>query len=457
MPLYNPVPLATYTNVKDAAYRAKGDGSTDDTSAIQAAINACSSGGTVFFPTGTYMISSSLTFPNDGIHLLGAGEEATILMKSANCDLIDLSGTATGDSTHRKYCSVKNMKLHGNNKTGKLLRVYYSSLHLFDSIHFYGNNDMAIESAEFWDSYFSNCFWDFCSDQAGTNPAVYLKNSAAASGFGNSADSTNMIWFINCHWESFYAGALWVDALNGSTDNPNGIFVINSKMESTVIMGPFLKFGSLCRIIFVENLYMSADSFNSGFSTPVDAISFAGAGSLKNIQVANGGSCLSSCINFNPADISEIQNLKHSGASTSVATINFTGGNGTIVHMGGIEGNGTVYANNTGNANIYDFDSNILKVHNPSFATPYTPDPLNNGNVVILSPVTSNFTINAPVMKWPGAELTFILTSNGTGSFTITWNSAFKATQNTLPNMPGANATIVVKFVCNGTNWYRAS
>lgn len=47
-------------NVKD--YGAEGDGSTDDTAAIQAAINAASvAGGTVFFPAGTYCISSQLT------------------------------------------------------------------------------------------------------------------------------------------------------------------------------------------------------------------------------------------------------------------------------------------------------------------------------------------------------------------------------------------------------------
>jgi polygalacturonase len=43
-------------NVKNPPYNAAGNGSTDDTGAIQAAINACVSGGTVFVPDGTYMI-----------------------------------------------------------------------------------------------------------------------------------------------------------------------------------------------------------------------------------------------------------------------------------------------------------------------------------------------------------------------------------------------------------------
>ena len=45
-------------NVKD--FGAKGDGATDDTTAIKAAIAACAPGKIVYFPAGTYMISSTL-------------------------------------------------------------------------------------------------------------------------------------------------------------------------------------------------------------------------------------------------------------------------------------------------------------------------------------------------------------------------------------------------------------
>lgn len=62
-------------NVKDPAYGAKGDGLNDDTTAIQAAINAAGAagGGTVYFPAGTYRTTSTLTISSFGVVLQGAG------------------------------------------------------------------------------------------------------------------------------------------------------------------------------------------------------------------------------------------------------------------------------------------------------------------------------------------------------------------------------------------------
>lgn len=55
-------------NVMD--YGAKGDGVTDDTAAIQAAVNACATafGGCVYFPHGRYVVSSSITYAGGGAH-----------------------------------------------------------------------------------------------------------------------------------------------------------------------------------------------------------------------------------------------------------------------------------------------------------------------------------------------------------------------------------------------------
>lgn len=65
-------------NVKDDAYGAKGDGSTDDTAAIQAAINALDStyGGTIYFPVGRYKVTSTLTVIKGGVKFMGASSHS---------------------------------------------------------------------------------------------------------------------------------------------------------------------------------------------------------------------------------------------------------------------------------------------------------------------------------------------------------------------------------------------
>lgn len=73
---------ATYLNVMD--HGAVGDGTTDDTAAIQDAINHAGSGtfygttrgGSVFFPKGDYKVTSTLTL-KPGIHLIGDSTDGT--------------------------------------------------------------------------------------------------------------------------------------------------------------------------------------------------------------------------------------------------------------------------------------------------------------------------------------------------------------------------------------------
>jgi len=54
------------------AYGAKGNGSTDDTVAIQQALTAAPAGGTVFFPVGRYRVTAELVIGKP-VSLLGLG------------------------------------------------------------------------------------------------------------------------------------------------------------------------------------------------------------------------------------------------------------------------------------------------------------------------------------------------------------------------------------------------
>ncbi len=67
-------------SVIDPPYNAKGDGVTDDIAAINAAILDVSAagGGTLYFPAGTYAMSSSL-MPVSNVNLQGAGPDVTTI------------------------------------------------------------------------------------------------------------------------------------------------------------------------------------------------------------------------------------------------------------------------------------------------------------------------------------------------------------------------------------------
>lgn len=84
--------IATYDNIQSGApfpmvnvrnFGAKGDGVTDDTAAINAAIaSVVASGGRVYVPAGTYKTSATITLGGSGIALVGAGIGATTLKQS---------------------------------------------------------------------------------------------------------------------------------------------------------------------------------------------------------------------------------------------------------------------------------------------------------------------------------------------------------------------------------------
>lgn len=79
-------------------FGAVGDGTTNDTAAIQAAVNSVQSagGGTVLFPEGTYNISSEITCTVAGVTFQGQNRWSSIIRQTtASAKILNLSGNFT--------------------------------------------------------------------------------------------------------------------------------------------------------------------------------------------------------------------------------------------------------------------------------------------------------------------------------------------------------------------------
>ena len=141
--------LLPFISVK--SYGAKGDGVTDDTNAIKSALNDLvpAVGGTIYFPTGTYIISETILIGgNVTIYGDGVFNSLIKLADNSNCNII-----SNNENTIMYYIKIHDIGLDGNaqNNTsgsGILLhnanesQIYNVRIANFkdDGIHFTANN-----------------------------------------------------------------------------------------------------------------------------------------------------------------------------------------------------------------------------------------------------------------------------------------------------------------------------
>jgi hypothetical protein len=83
-----PADRAAVHNVK--TYGAAGDGVTDDTAAIRAALNAAAAGGTVFFPAGTYLNRAALSV-RSGCTVVGQGK-GSVVLRTTPGKVVEIAG-----------------------------------------------------------------------------------------------------------------------------------------------------------------------------------------------------------------------------------------------------------------------------------------------------------------------------------------------------------------------------
>lgn len=311
--------LAATVSVMD--YLADPTGVTDSTAAFDAAALAVSNagGGVVAIPAGTFKItpvsssSAGIVFNNGasgyyGVRLVGAGQNATTLTRASNGPIITMSGPASDTTgvTHCRYCTLENLTLSGNGLTGALLQTYYADTLAFHDVHFENSNDVGQDVAEYWDSRYYNCLWDTCGSTTPNTvaPALWLRNSAATTGFGYSTGTVNNLYFFGCRWEQSKSGSIRIErGLGANTGQPYSIYFVSSKIETVNVNGGASMFvDTTARDIRVENMHLYQGGFYTGYSTAQDGITFGPQfGALRDVLIFNSSAvaCIANGVTLN--------------------------------------------------------------------------------------------------------------------------------------------------------------
>jgi hypothetical protein len=130
-----------WLNVK--AYGATGDGITDDTAALQAAVNAAAAAKTAaYIPTGTYLVSAPVVLPaGSGYSILGSGWGSSVKLKAnSDCYVFKMTGADTR-ITMRDLTVDGNCLEQGTTGTSGGIDGSGAVACRFDNIHFVACRD----------------------------------------------------------------------------------------------------------------------------------------------------------------------------------------------------------------------------------------------------------------------------------------------------------------------------
>lgn len=447
-----------WINVKSAPYNAKGDGSTDDTTAIQNALNAAATagGGIVYLPAATYVISNVAIDTN--VVLCGAGWSSILLAKGGTTGyLITLKHPTTSRQVTIRDLSLQspfgssaahilldNTGWAGGNPYDNMHRVInvFSFTSGGDAFHF-GANTRALVV-------------DKCSQYQAAGTGFYFETSCTDSYVSNCnsgpsgshgfymAGWNNMV--VNC--KTFWAGynvenSTWDTTKNGyevrgqhntfngcqAQQSSNHGFNLNGNSSVTTPDQAQCSYTNVSGCEFDAN----ATGSSTGVAINIDTAVYCTVS--NNVGSANSGS------SSGPGPGNQVYGIQTSGTCT-----------GTRITGNAIVGTSSSY--NLGGSG-YTFDPVAGPVTLSQSSGTVTAD-ASLGDVFRIVLTASGWTIAAPLNPIDGHAITYEISQDTTGSRTFSWASAFTfgtAGQPSLSSTASTMSTVSFRYNSGAGKW----
>ncbi|GAC1471375.1 MAG: hypothetical protein PVSMB5_19940 [Ktedonobacteraceae bacterium] len=256
------------------AWGAQGNGTTDDTAAIQAAINAApTTGGKIFLSPGTYSISTPLNITANGIMIEGAGPGATILQLTAG-----FVGAAAILVIGANDFQIRNMSVqaisatYSSNPSADGIKVVHSNRPIIEDLILLNLNGYGLQ---------------IISDATGDSlypmiDDIHLKNCKTGIHLQGTASSDGLMNAVigDIITENIQAGdgILIEDVVNVTADNFQG---------NTIATGNALHIKGASQNIFIANVDMGALVSGVASPTPVCLVETGTNGSPSNVSIEN--------------------------------------------------------------------------------------------------------------------------------------------------------------------------
>jgi hypothetical protein len=432
------------------------NGVTDDNAAwVTAVADLAAQGyGAIIVPPGTTIVDPYTIAMITNSAIVGYGPGVSTIKSSRAIDtggsLVRCNGASSASPIINVLFSNIGFNGYGGGPTNSaIFQVYYASNITWDNVYGTTSAGGFIDAAQLWDSRIKNMTLTYCGNNTSAgNAAIHIRNSAAASGLGFSADTSNQIFIDDVRIEPFQGTALRIEQGPGNTSPPNGFYVSRLKCENeTMAAGfPFIYLGAGVTACSFRDVYLSADSFQYQYPYyPSDLIYNGGGGAnlFDGINVhMNVAGLVNNAINHSASAGSDTYELINwtSGAIASTGagfavTANFATNVMTVTTTAGVIGPGGVLSNFTGVAAnttiLYESAAGVYVLS----SSPGTLGPL-TGNVAMT---------NAPAPVWLAATASF-----ATNVMTVTVANGTIANGAVL-NFPGVTAGTTISSLGTGT------